>query len=37
MKKLVGGAEDPIQKERFKTKDLVKYYGLEKVGMYLIH
>ena len=28
MKKLVGGVEDPIQKERFKTKDLVKYYGL---------
>lgn len=28
MKKLVGGMEDPIQKERFKTKDLVKYYGL---------
>ena len=30
MKKLVGGAEDPIKKERFKTKDLVKYYGLHK-------
>ena len=30
MKKLVGGVEDPIQKERFKTKDLVKYYGLNK-------
>ena len=28
MKKLVGGMEDPIKKERFKTKDLVKYYGL---------